>query len=114
MAEGNDDGSHDDAAPDRAGHLVKYRWRAGQSGNPGGSSHKQRDLNAAVRDTQTPERVRMVMEALFIRATRGFDVAAAKVYLDRVVGPVTPEDVDLSEAPTEVLEWLAALGKRRN
>ena len=114
MAEGNDDGSHDDEPPrDRAAHLVPHRWRPGQSGNPGGSSTRQRDLNAAVRDMVKPGHVRDVIATLYNLAVAG-DVSAAKIFLDRVVGPVTPDDVDLTDAPEEVLEWLAALGKRRN
>jgi hypothetical protein len=81
----------------------------GESGNPGGRPKKLREVEAAIEAATEPAKVVAVVEKLQELALGG-DVHAARVYLDRVLGPVRPErhDVDLSDAPAVVLEWMAA------
>jgi len=66
---------------------------------------------AAIADAHAaPDKVLPVLEALRTRALAG-DVHAAKVYLDRVLGPVRPrweEHWDLTEAPDVVVNWIVA------
>jgi hypothetical protein len=58
----------------------------GISGNPGGRPKRLRDLEEAIREKHVGEPVLAVLDKLQAMATEG-DVAAAKLYLERVVGP---------------------------
>ena len=68
------------------GRHVDGRFTPGNAigkGNPG--NRRQRELRAALIEAATPEKVKAVEEALYELAVGG-DVAAAKVWLDHVVG----------------------------
>lgn len=85
-------------------------WAPGESGNPGGGSRRQRmQHEARWSGEHGPDQTLAVLSKLHALALAG-DVQAAKIYLDRVVGPVRADiagSVDLTHAPESVLEWLA-------
>lgn len=86
-------------------------WRSGQSGNPDGVSAYQAKLRKAIEAQEAPELVCQVIEAMRqdAMAHEKFSPAAAKVYLSAVGLEMnkTPTKVDLSDAPPEVMQYLA-------
>jgi Family of unknown function (DUF5681) len=84
-------------------------WRPGQSGNPGGMSKERRELYEAIEKNHVP-RVLDVLLALFNLAIEG-DVAAARLWLDQVRGPVKARSEDELEraVETKLLEMAAAV-----
>lgn len=73
-------------------------FEKGMSGNPMGRPKKLLELELAIRDKHCPAHVLQVLEKLRLAAMRG-DIAAAKLFLDRVMGPVRlPIDVVLAAA----------------
>lgn len=68
----------------------------GVSGNPGGRSRRAYGIEVALREAQSVSKVLAVVEGLRKAALAG-DVQAAKVYLDRVAGPVRPNDEERVE-----------------
>lgn len=88
-------------------------------GNPppqtGGRPRKVRELEAAILEAETPERVKAVVDAMRTLALEGSKAspAAAKVYFG-VIGIKTEGKTDedfadlLRDAPPEVKAWLAA------
>ncbi len=69
------------------------RWVAGQSGNPKGRPKgtllsMQRDLEGAIRDHLTADKVRKIVDKIVDRACNG-DVKAAKLILDKLVPNAT-------------------------
>jgi fructose-1,6-bisphosphatase/sedoheptulose 1,7-bisphosphatase-like protein len=92
------------------------KWKAGASPNPGGRPKKIRDIEAAILKAETPERVTEVINAMRLMALSGEKEApaAAKVYLERVLGPVKDLDIDLSDASEETIRYLAEHGVRTN
>ncbi len=71
------------------------RFLPGNPGGPGNPYAKQvAEVRAALLDAVTPEQVKQVVRALVDAAVKG-QVAAAKVLLDRLLGP--PVSVDLIE-----------------
>src|SRR6516165_11000761 len=75
-----------DPVPTSNGRHVDGRFTPGNAigkGNPG--NRRQRELREALLECATPEKVKAVEEALHELAVGG-DVAAAKVWLDHVVG----------------------------
>lgn len=69
------------------------RWKPGQSGNPKGRPKAslvalQRDLEGAIRDHLTADKVKRIVDAIVDKATRG-DVKAAKLILDKLVPNAT-------------------------
>jgi hypothetical protein len=87
------------------------RFRRGVSGNPGGRPRKVMALEAALEGARDPDKVLPVIDKLRELAMGG-DVAAARVYLDRVLGPVRPwtdeDGEDLSGRSMEDLVTEAA------
>jgi len=71
-------------------------FQPGTSGNPGGHPRKLRELEAAIQDAHRAPQVLGVLEKLRELALAG-DVHAAKVYLDRVAGPVRANDEEKIE-----------------
>ena len=65
------------------------RFRPGATGNAGGRPHKLRELESAIEEAHAGPKVLAVIEKLHDLAVGG-DVNAAKVYLDRVLGPLRP------------------------
>ncbi len=63
-----------------------------RGGGVTGAAAKAGHLRRKLFEAETPERVKQVVEALFVEATQG-NVAAAKEYLDRVIGPAKAFDV---------------------
>lgn len=84
-------------------------WKPGQSGNPTGVSRYAKDLRAAINAQETPDRVCAVIDAMRMQALAGekSSPSAAKVYLEAVGVKAEPVKVDLSQAPDEVVAWLA-------
>jgi Family of unknown function (DUF5681) len=72
------------------------RFPAGASGNPGGRSKRAHNLEAALQEAHDAPRVLEVVEKLRELALAG-DVGAAKIYLDRVAGPVKANDEERIE-----------------
>lgn len=86
------------------------RWKPGQSGNPAGISRYAQQLRKAIQAQETPELVCAVVAAMREDAMSGGKTApaAAKVYFEAVGLPkVEPEKIDLTDAPDEVVTWLA-------
>jgi len=86
----------------------------GLSGNPGGRSKQSLGLESALRETHDPPKVLAVVEKLRRMALAG-DVSAARVYLDRVMGPVRANDderIDLRAR--ELAESMLARRRRHN
>jgi hypothetical protein len=92
-----------DPVPTSNGRHVDGRFTPGNAigkGNPG--NRRQRELRAALIEAATPEKVKAVEESLHELAVGG-DVAAAKVWLDHVVGkPV--QAVELSGPDGQALD----------
>jgi hypothetical protein len=76
------------------------RFPPGTSGNPGGRSKRLRELDAAIAAKHDAATVLDVIGKLRELALAG-DVQAAKAYLDRVAGPVRPDDDARFEAAVE-------------
>jgi hypothetical protein len=68
----------------------------GTSPNPGGRSKRALGLEAALREAHDVPKVLAVVEKLHKLALAG-DVQAARTYLDRVMGPVRPNDEERIE-----------------
>lgn len=71
-------------------------FQKGVSGNPGGRSKRAQGLEMALREAHDPPRVLEVVERLRELALAG-DVQAARVYLDRVAGPIRANDEERVE-----------------
>jgi Family of unknown function (DUF5681) len=74
----------------------------GTSGNPGGRPRKLRDLAAAIQKAHGTSEVLAVIEKLQELALAG-DVAAAKLYLERTLGPVR-DDALIEARAVEIVE----------
>jgi hypothetical protein len=96
----------------------------GYTGNPGGRPRKLREIEAMLdEEHRTVDQMREtfallrrvahgVDEPVFYRGeicghVRKYDSAWMAMYLERVVGPVERGKIDLSDAPDEVVEYLA-------
>lgn len=92
--------------------TAEGRFVKGQSGNAGGRSKKQREIEAMLDvEFRSVENFRDELRqarALAFRGQKG-DSAYLKVYWDRVWGPAQSRDLDLSDAPPEVLEYVKGL-----
>lgn len=88
------------------------RWKKGESGNPGGRPKALRDieamLNAEHRTVANMKEVFATVKALALRGEKG-DSGYLKLYLERVLGPVKDIEIDLTDAPPEVLSYLRGL-----
>ncbi len=120
----NRDSTYPDVPRGEAG-----KWLPGTSPNPGGKPKKLREIEAMLdAEHRTVENMRAVFaklkaialgEATCETVTKDGDViefrppadgAFAKLYLERVLGPVKEvEEIDLSDAPPEVLTYLRNL-----
>lgn len=98
----------------------------GYTGNPGGRPKRLREIEAMLdAEHRTVDNMRQVynrlkflalgepVEVLFkgtvVNIKLEADPAFMKLYLERVIGPVKELEVDLSDAPPEVLEYLLKL-----
>src|SRR5262245_35634533 len=96
----------------------------GTSGNPGGRRKSIQAIEQMLdAEHRTPERLRPVYKRLrrvamgvkrakfykgqVIGYERVYDAAFMEIYLNRVQGPVQQIKADLSDAPDEVVAWLA-------
>jgi hypothetical protein len=85
------------------------RFPSGVSGNPGGRPKRLTDLDAAIAAASDTTKVVSLLEKMRELGLAG-DVSAAKVYLDRTVGPVRSSDDDrriyeqMGEALDQLLE----------
>jgi len=90
-------------APDN--RDAEGRFRPGVSGNPGGRPKGLRVLEEALEESRDADHVLAVVDQLRTLALEG-DVQAARVYLDRMLGPVrqkVEEAGDFSELSTDEL-----------
>ncbi len=101
------------------------KWLPGTSPNPSGKPRKLRDIEAMLdAEHRTVENMRDVFQRLkelalgeVITVTdkdgkaRGVELKAdarfMQLYLERTLGPVKELKADLTEAPPEVVDWLA-------
>lgn len=98
----------------------------GYTGNPGGRPKRLREIEAMLDgEHRTVDNMRQVynrlkflalgepVEVMFrgavVRIELEADPAFMKLYLERVIGPVKELEVDLSDAPPDVLEYLLKL-----
>ena len=81
------------------------RFPKGVSGNPGGRPRRAGEIEAVLDEHRIPEKMREVLSKLRELALAG-EPGTMKLYLDRVMGPVRDLDIDLSDAPDEVLAWM--------
>lgn len=103
------------------------RLLPGSRMNPGGRSRQMRDIEAMLdNEHRTVENMREVFarlkalalgEVVTLTAEDGgfsiglkADARFMQLYLDRTLGPVKALELDMSEAPQEVLSWLADNG----
>lgn len=98
-----------------APQLAPYRWKKGETGNPGGRSEGQKQCLALAREA-SPKAMAALIALLDSADDRVVLMAADKV-LERAYGKAkeAPEDprppIDLSKLPPEALAMLkAALG----
>lgn len=99
--------------------------KGGPSPNPGGKRKVLREIEDMIdSEFRTPETIREALTACktygFSHETgvnseggeimlRGPDAGFAKIFFDRVLGPVKEIETDLSDAPPEVLEYIRNL-----
>ncbi len=84
----------------------------GTSGNPGGRPQKLRSLEAALQEAHDAPKVLAVVEKLRTMAVGG-DVQAARLYLDRVMGPIRANEEQVEARAREMAETIVA-GRRRH
>ncbi len=88
------------------GRDANGRFAKGNPGGPGPAFPRRvAELRAAILDAVTPADVVDVIRAL-VKAAKGGDVAAAKVFLDRILG--TPLAVDVLERIERLEEELTS------
>lgn len=84
----------------------------GYTGNPGGRPKALREieamLNAEHRTVANMKEVFATLKVLALRGDKG-DSGYAKLYLERILGPVKDIEIDLSDAPPEVVRYLQEL-----
>jgi hypothetical protein len=83
------------------------RFPRGVSGNPGGRPKRLTDLDAAIAAANDTTKVLALLDKMRELGLAG-DVSAAKVYLDRTIGPVrsTDDDRRIEEQMHAALEQL--------
>lgn len=93
------------------GRATDGRFAPGTSGNPGGRPRRLLDLEAALQEAHDASTVLAVIEKLRAMALRG-NVQAAKVYLDRVAGPIR-DDLLIERRAQQLLERLIEEARAR-
>lgn len=99
------------------GRQVEYpnlrpNFVPGKSGNPSGVNRYMQQLRAAIQRQESPGRVCQVVDAMRTQALAGDKASpnAAKVYFQAVglkLDGAAAVNVDLSDAPPEVMEYLS-------
>lgn len=88
-------------------------WKPGQSGNPDGSGRARRALFHAIEKTEIPK-VLTLLAQLYEQALGG-DVAAARLWLDQVRGPVKARtDDEIEHAVEQRILELVSQARARN
>ena len=92
--------------------LPNGRIAKGSTANPGGRPKALREieamLNAEHRTVANMREVFATVKMLALRGEKG-DSGYLKLYLERVLGPVKDIEIDLTDAPPEVLAYLRSL-----
>lgn len=100
------------------------RFKPGESGNPGGRPKSIREVEAMLeREHRNVENMREIFDVVRTAArgvdepvyykgeicghVRKYDSGWMELYLNRVLGPVRDVEIDLSDAPDEVVRWWA-------
>lgn len=113
----------DNIPPEKRGNPM---WtKGGPSPNPGGRPKRLREIEDMIdSEFRTPETIRDALVACqkygFTHEVgvnkdggdillRGADAGFAKIFFDRVMGPVKELEVDLRDAPPEVLDYISKL-----
>lgn len=92
--------------------LAAHAWKPGQSGNPAGTSKERRALCAAIDANEIPK-VLTLLAQLYDQAMLG-DVAAARLWLDQVRGPVkTHGDEEIERAVERRIQELISEARQR-
>jgi hypothetical protein len=86
-------------------------WKPGVSGNPSGVNRYQQAIRKAIEAQEPPSEVARVVLAMKedALAHKPYSANAAKVYLAAVGVKLNGQgkELDLEDAPDEVVEWLA-------
>lgn len=88
------------------------RIAKGASGNPGGKPKALREIEAMLdREHRNVANMKTVFDTIRMLALRGDkgDSGYAKLYLERILGPVKDIEIDLSDAPPEVVAFLKTI-----
>lgn len=114
----------DNSDPERPRRGPGRPFQPGESGNPGGKPKKLREIEAMLdAEHRTVEQIREtfrvlrevahgVNEPVFYKGVicgekRVYSSAHMEIYLNRVLGPVKELKIDLTDAPDEVVRFLA-------
>jgi hypothetical protein len=99
--------------PSRGQHLTQYRFKAGQSGNPGGRSKKLPITEMYERILSDPKNMVAIEKSVFKALSRGSMamVLLLREMADRVEGRVTPP-IEADLTVTNLAEKIAAARKR--
>lgn len=96
------------ATPESRPKQAKGRFVPGQSGNPGGRPPRLRACREAIEQARDPAKVTAALEEFYRRHMEQGDNDAGKVWLSYMVpGGTSEAKVDLSDAPDEVVAYLA-------
>ncbi len=95
-----------------ATHTAAGKFAPGNRANPGGKPKALREIEAMLnKEHRNVAKMREVFDTIRMLALRGEkgDSGYAKLYLERILGPVKDIEIDLSDAPPEVVAFLKTL-----
>lgn len=95
-----------------ATHTEAGKFAPGNRANPGGKPKALREIEAMLdREHRNVTNMKAVFDTIRMLALRGDkgDSGYAKLYLERILGPAKDIEIDLSDAPPEVVAFLKTL-----